>query len=100
MQIAESVRSHGWLRHLEKNDEIFKDYSQLDPSFLFNYIGYNLRLSEPQAAIGIEQLKQLDSFIENRSKSAKYTKFFSNYKDLFNFIKPKEKQNLVGLDSH
>jgi len=92
MQIAESVRSHGWLRHLEKNDEIFRDYSQLDPSFLFNYIGYNLRLSEPQAAIGIEQLKQLDSFIENRSKSAMlYTKFFNNFQDLFKVIKPKEK---------
>ena len=92
LKIAESVRSHGWLRHLSKEDEIFKEYPQFDPSFLFNYVGYNLRLSEPQAAIGIEQLEQLDSFIENRSKSAKqYTAFFNNFRDLFKFIKPKEK---------
>jgi len=92
LKVAESVRSHGWLRHLNKNDEIFKEYPQLDPSFLFNYVGYNLRLSEPQAAIGIKQLDQLDSFIEKRTKSAReYTKFFSNYQDLFNFIKPKGK---------
>ncbi len=83
-KIAESVRSHGWVRHLNKNDEIFKLYPLLDPSFLFNYIGYNLRLSEPQAAIGINQLQLLDSFVEKRSKSASlYTNFFSKYQIIF-----------------
>ena len=90
-KIAESIRSHGWVRHLDKNDKIFKENSDLDPAFLFNYIGYNLRLSEPQAAIGIQQLNQLDNYIFNRINSAElYTEFFLNYQDLFLFIKPKE----------
>ena len=94
LKIAESVRSHGWLRHLDKDDDIFKKYSMLDPKFIFNYIGYNLRLSEPQAAIGLEQIKQLDSFVAKRTKSAEiYTSFFKDYQDLIKYIKPKEKAN-------
>ena len=92
LKIAESIRSHGWLRHLDKDDLIFKKYSMLDPKFIFNYIGYNLRLSEPQAAIGLEQLKQLDMFVSKRTKSAEiYTSFFKQYQDLIKYIKPKEK---------
>ena len=66
----------------------------LDPKFIFNYVGYNLRLSEPQAAIGLEQIKQLDLFIKKRTDSANiYTSFFSEYQDSIKFIKPKEKAN-------
>ncbi len=90
--IAESVRSHGWIRHLSKDKQIFKDYSNLDPGFLFAHIGYNLRLSEPQAAIGIEQLNLLDTFISKRTIVAKeYLKFFQNNEDLFSFQKPNVK---------
>lgn len=88
-EIAESIRSHGWVRHLNKDDNIFRDYENLDPGFIFKYVGYNLRLSEPQAAIGIEQLKQLNNFIRNRRRSAEiYTSFFKNHQDLFKYIKP------------
>ena len=88
-QTAESIRSHGWIRHLDKKDNIFKEYSNLDPGFIFNYIGYNLRLSEPQAAIGLEQLKQLENFVKSRRISAHiYTSFFQNYQDIFKYIKP------------
>ena len=91
-EVAESIRSHGWVRHLDKTNEIFKVYQNLDPGFIFNYVGYNLRLSEPQAAIGIEQLKQLNNFIKNRRRSAQlYTSFFENYQDIFKYIKPQSK---------
>ena len=91
-QIAESIRSHGWIRHLDKKDSIFKEYSNLDPGFIFNFIGYNLRLSEPQAAIGLEQLKKLNEFVKNRRRSAEiYTSFFENYQDIFKYIKPLKK---------
>ncbi len=90
--LAESVRSHGWIRHLSKDNQIFKDYSNLDPGFLFTHIGYNLRLSEPQAAIGMEQLNLLDSFISKRIIVAKeYINFFQNNEDLFSFQKPNVK---------
>lgn len=39
-------------------------------SNLCNMIGFNFRLTELQAAIGIEQLKKLNGFIESRQKAA------------------------------
>ena len=37
-------------------------------------LGYNLRMTEVAAAIGIEQLKKLDSMIERRRRNARDTK--------------------------
>ena len=37
---------------------------------LTNMIGYNFRLGEIEAAIGIEQLKKLDDFVSSRQKTA------------------------------
>lgn len=93
-EIAESIRSHGWIRHLDKSNKIFNDNPHLDPGFIFNYIGYNIRLSEPQAAIGIEQIKRLGDFVEKRKIAAeKYISFFENYQDIFKYIKPLKKAN-------
>lgn len=93
-EIAESIRSHGWIRHLDKNNKIFHENPDLDPSFIFKYIGYNVRLSEPQAAIGLEQIKRLESFVERRKfAAAKYISFFVNYQDIFKYIKPLKKAN-------
>ena len=63
-----SIRAHGWTRHLPKDSKIYKKSD--DPFYeSFNFImpGYNLRPTELVGAIGIEQLKKLDSFIENLS---------------------------------
>lgn len=93
-EIAKSIRSHGWIRHLDRNNVIFRDNPHLDPSFIFNYIGYNIRLSEPQAAIGVEQIKRLINFVKKRKlAAAKYISFFKNYQDLFKYIKPLKKAN-------
>lgn len=93
-EVAESIRSHGWIRHLDKSNKIFKENPNLDPSFIFNYIGYNIRLSEPQAAIGLEQLNCLEDFVKRRKAAAKsYISFFENYQDIFKYIKPLEKAN-------
>ena len=44
---------------------------------LSNMVGYNFRLGEIEAAIGIEQLKKLNKFIKNRQAAAKFlTKIF------------------------
>ena len=68
-----SIRSHGWTRNLPAESEIYK---KLDDPFYesFNFImpGYNLRPLEIEAAAGIEQLKKLDGFIEQRRENAKY----------------------------
>lgn len=40
-----------------------------DHKYLFSHIGYNLKPIEPQAAMGVEQLKRMPSFIEKRAQN-------------------------------
>ena len=70
-----SIRAHGWTRHLPKDSKIYKKSD--DPFYeSFNFImpGYNLRPTELVGAIGVEQLKKLDSLIANRRINAEYFK--------------------------
>lgn len=70
-----SVRSHGWTRHLPDDSQIYK---KMDDPFYesFNFImpGFNIRPLEIEAATGIEQLKKLDLFVEQRRKNAELFK--------------------------
>lgn len=63
------MRSHGWSRAI-KNDEYRKNQEEanpeIDPRFLFIEEGYNLRPTELNAAIGIQQLKKLDGYNTSR----------------------------------
>lgn len=62
-----SLRSHGWTRHLPK-DNVF----HVKPSaFEFILPGYNVRPTEIQGAIGLEQIKKLDKIIEVRRDNAR-----------------------------
>ena len=78
-----SLRAHGWTRNLpdenkvsNKSDDWFKE------SFRFVLPGYNVRPVEMSGAIGIEQLKKLPSFIENRRKNALlFQDLFKNHPD-------------------
>lgn len=40
-----------------------------DHKYIYSHIGYNLKITDMQAAIGVEQLKKLPSFIEARKKN-------------------------------
>jgi CDP-6-deoxy-D-xylo-4-hexulose-3-dehydrase len=40
-----------------------------DHKYIYSHIGYNLKLTDMQAAIGVEQLKKLPSFIEARKQN-------------------------------
>jgi CDP-6-deoxy-D-xylo-4-hexulose-3-dehydrase len=53
-----------------------------DHKYIYSEIGYNLKLTDFQAAIGLAQLKRLPKFIKKRQ---------SNYKVLFNFFKKYKK---------
>ncbi len=55
-----------------------------DHKYIYSHIGYNLKVTDMQAAIGIEQLKKLPGFIEKRKENfgvlykglKKYEKYF------------------------
>jgi len=80
----------------------------------YNIIGYNYRLTDLQAAIGIEQLKKLNWILERRRKLAKnYNKYFqesgylvppfipdyaeTNYQSYCAYINPESKKTRNGL---
>ena len=68
--LMKSIRSHGWTRGIDFDTSNIKNIDTLDPTFLFLNIGYNLRLSDPQAAMGCIQIKKLESYVDSRTSSA------------------------------
>lgn len=43
-----------------------------DHKYTYSHIGYNLKITDWQAAVGLEQLKKLDSFIAERTENARF----------------------------
>lgn len=70
-EIIHSLRSHGWSRGKMMYKYYAKKYPQLDPRYIFINSGFNLRPTDIQAAIGISQLKRVDSFKKTRSLNKK-----------------------------
>lgn len=54
------------------------DGKNYDHKYMFNQIGYNLKPIEPQAAMGVEQLKRISSFVKARRR---------NFTRLYNYAK-------------
>ena len=71
-EIMKIIRSHGWIRNVKEKEKWIKNYPKIDPNFLFVNEGYNLRLTEPQARMGMTQIKKLDGFIKKRRNNAEY----------------------------
>lgn len=69
-RILKILRAHGWTRDIIKNK---KNYS-FEEKFNFILPGYNLRPTEINAAIGLQQLKKLKKFISNRVQNGNYIK--------------------------
>lgn len=60
-----------------------------DHKYIYTHLGYNLKPLDIQAAIGIEQLKKLPSFIEARKNNWQYLrKGLAEYEDVFDFSLP------------
>jgi len=66
--LAKLFRSHGMTREASKElqQEYQLKYPNLNPLFTFAVAGFNMRSSEINAVLGIEQMKRLDSNIEHR----------------------------------
>lgn len=80
-----SLRAHGWTRNLPKENHVSnKSDNWFEESFRFVLPGYNVRPLEMSGAIGVEQLKKLPLFIENRRRNAK--QFVELFKDHPDFI--------------
>ena len=69
-----SVREFGRLTKYEENQPRFyyedNHLKEYDERYVFTNIGYNLRMTDIAASLGIEQLKKLDEFNNKRVKIA------------------------------
>ncbi|MBI5448474.1 MAG: DegT/DnrJ/EryC1/StrS family aminotransferase [Gammaproteobacteria bacterium] len=73
--LARSMRAHGWTRDVPEGSTIFeKKEDDFFEAYRFILPGYNLRPLELSGAVGIEQLKKLDRFIDIRRENARYFK--------------------------
>ena len=82
--IMKSVRSHGWLRDFsskEKNKIIKKNkISEFQSKFSFIYSGFNIRSTEINAYLGINQLKKINKISETRQKNYNiYKKYLKKF---------------------
>jgi CDP-6-deoxy-D-xylo-4-hexulose-3-dehydrase len=70
--LAKSLRAHGWTRDIPSDSQVYnKGNDDFYEGYRFILPGYNARPLELSGALGIEQLKKLDSLLTIRKKNAK-----------------------------
>ena len=83
-----------------ENNTCGKRFSQLfgnlpfgfDHKYVYSEIGYNLKMTDIQAAIGVAQIERLPQFCESRKENFnKWTQIFCKYPDYF--LLPKATEN-------
>lgn len=67
--LLKSARSHGWVRGSQRQ-HLYPQYE--NKNFLFDMLGYNLRSTNLNAAIGLVQLAKLDESIKLRIENHRY----------------------------
>ena len=87
-----SIRSHGWDRDLpeKRRNELREKYnvSNFRGLYTFYYPGFNLRSTDLQAFIGINQMDKVERIVSNREKN--YQLYNDLIDDSFWKIKPPE----------
>jgi CDP-6-deoxy-D-xylo-4-hexulose-3-dehydrase len=94
---ALSLRSHGWLREQPSNSHLKSKFDYFLRFFKFSLPGYNIRPTEVNAVIGIEQIKKLNQFIKFRKNNAKtFGEIFKNNKNI-HILKYDNNNSYFGL---
>lgn len=76
-------------RFTQKHGELPLGY---DHKYVYSHLGYNLKVTDMQASLGISQLKKLNKFIEKRNEN--FDKLYNGLKDLEEYlILPKKTEN-------
>ena len=70
-EILLALRSHGWSRSKHSYAKNAKKYPNLDSRYIFINSGFNVRPTDVQAAMGLNQFKRLNNFKKNRSLNKK-----------------------------
>ena len=69
-QLMKALRAHGWTRDLPPDSPIFEKRSaDFFEAYRFVLPGYNVRPTEIAGAIGSQQLRKLDGFVEKRRQN-------------------------------
>jgi dTDP-4-amino-4,6-dideoxygalactose transaminase len=77
-----AFRTHGISRDFKEREKMNTHYYEMQE------LGYNYRIPDVLCALGIEQLKRLDTFVERRNEIAnKYNEGFKNFTNLLSPIK-------------
>ncbi len=83
--LALAIRSHGWARDMEKKfrlnlEKKFK-IDEFKSFFTFYYSGFNIRSTDFNACIGIEQIKKIHQIAKIRQKN--FLRYKSNLKSFW-----------------
>ena len=62
-----------------------------DHKYVYSHFGFNLKVSDMQAAVGVAQLEKFPSFVEKRKEN--FNKLYDGLKDLKEFILVQTQQN-------
>lgn len=90
-----SFRAHGWIRNRSDKKKYISKFNKLDENFLFVTTGYNVRPTEINAAIGIQQLSKLENNLRKRDIVVKkILKIIEQFEDLEIIGKEKISKNL------
>ena len=99
-EVMRILRAHGWVRELKRQEPYYEQHPGIDKRFLFVNQGYNLRLTELQAAFGSVQLPKLAGFVEaRRTNTAEWQKALSRWAGFFQFQRetPKARSSCFGF---
>lgn len=78
-------------RFLQQHGELPFGY---DHKYVYSHFGYNLKMTDMQASIGLSQIKKIHEFSENRHRNYMYLKNgLIKYEKYFHFLEAQKKAN-------